>query len=89
MALGAQSGEVRRMIVTHGSRVALIGVSIGIAAALLLTRLLESMLFRVAGIEWLTYVAMSTVMVGVALLASYIPAWRASSVDPIVSLRAE
>jgi putative ABC transport system permease protein len=90
MALGAQSGEVRRMIVTHGSRVALIGVAIGIAAALLLTRLLETMLFRVGAIDWqLTYIAMSAIMVGVALLASYIPARRASSVDPIVSLRAE
>jgi putative ABC transport system permease protein len=97
MALGAQSGEVRRMIVSHGSGVALIGVAIGIAAAILLTRLLEvrtllwkDILFRVAASDWqLTYVSVSAVMVAVALLASYIPARRASSVDPIVSLRAE
>jgi putative ABC transport system permease protein len=89
MALGARSGEVRRMIVVHGGRVALIGVAIGVLAALLLTRLLDSMLFRVTAIDWVTFVVMSVVMIGVALLASYIPAWRASSVDPLVSLRAE
>ena len=89
MALGAQSGEVRRMIVTHGSRVALIGVAIGLVAAALLTRVLDSMLFRVAAIDWATFAIMSGVMVGVALLASYIPAWRASSVDPLKSLRGD
>jgi ABC-type antimicrobial peptide transport system permease subunit len=89
MALGAQSGEVRRMIVTHGGRVALLGVAIGVGAALLLTRLLDSMLFRVAAVDMVTFVVMSAVMIGVALLASYIPARRASSVDPMVSLRAE
>jgi putative ABC transport system permease protein len=89
IALGAQAGEVRRMIVTHGSRVALVGVAIGLAAALMLARLLDSMLFRVAAIDGVTFAVMSAVMVGVALLASYIPAWRASSVDPLVSLRAD
>ena len=89
MALGAQAGEVRRMIIAHGSRVVLIGVAIGITVALFLTRLLESMLFRVTAIDWLTFIVMSAVMIGVALLASYIPARRASSVDPMVSLRAE
>jgi len=54
-----------------------------------LRQLLDSMLFRVAAIDLVTFVAMSAVMIGVALLASYIPAWRASSVDPMVSLRAE
>ena len=89
MALGAQSRQVRRMVVTHGGRVALMGVGIGLVAALLLTRLLDSMLFRVAAIDLVTFVVMSAVMIGVALLASYVPAWRASSVDPMVSLRAE
>jgi putative ABC transport system permease protein len=89
IALGAQAKEVRRMIIVHGSRVVLIGVAIGVTVALFLTRLLEGMLFRVATRDWVTFVVMSAVMVGVALLASYIPAWRASSVDPIVSLRAE
>ncbi len=89
MALGAQAGEVRRMIVAHGSRVVLIGVAIGVAVALFLTRLLESMLFRVTAIDPVTFIVMSAVMIGVALLASYIPARRASSVDPMVSLRAE
>jgi ABC-type antimicrobial peptide transport system permease subunit len=89
MALGAQSVEVRRMIVKHGGRVTLIGVVIGVTVSLMLTRLLDRLLFGVAAIDMVTFVAMSAVMIGVALLASYIPAWRASSVDPIVSLRAE
>jgi ABC-type antimicrobial peptide transport system permease subunit len=89
MALGAHAGEVRRMIVTHGGRVALIGVAVGVIAALLLTRVLDTMLFRVAAVDWVTLAVMSVVMIGVALVASYIPAWRASSVDPIVSLRTE
>jgi predicted permease len=89
MALGAQAGEVRRMVVTQGGRVALIGVAIGVVAAVVMTRLLDSMLFRVPAIDLVTFMAMSAVMIGVALLASYIPACRASSVDPMVSLRAE
>jgi ABC-type lipoprotein release transport system permease subunit len=60
-----------------------------VIAAVLLTRLLDSMLFRVPAIDLVTFIVMSAVMVGVALLASYIPACRASSVDPMVSLRAE
>lgn len=89
MALGAQAGEVRRMIIAHGSRVVLIGVAIGVTVALFLTRLLESMLFCVTAIDPVTFIVVSAVMIGVALLASYIPARRASSVDPMVSLRAE
>lgn len=89
MALGARTGEVRRMIIAHGSRVVMIGVAIGVTVALFLTRLLESMLFRVTAIDPVTFIVVSAVMIGVALLASYIPARRASSVDPMVSLRAE
>jgi predicted permease len=89
MALGAQAREVRRMVVAQGSRVALIGVIIGVIAALFLTRVLESLLFGVAAIDPRTFVAMSALMIGVALLASYIPARRASAVNPMVALRGE
>jgi putative ABC transport system permease protein len=89
MALGAGSAQVRRMIVRHGSRMVLIGVATGLVAALALTRLLGSMLFRVPAIDVKTFIVMAAFVVGVALLASYLPARRASSVDPLVSLRSE
>ena len=89
MALGAQTGQVRRMIVGHGSRVALIGVAIGIIGALGLTRLLSSLLFRVTALDVATFLAISAMMIGVALLASYVPARRASRVDPMIALRSE
>jgi ABC-type antimicrobial peptide transport system permease subunit len=89
MALGAWAGEVRRMVVAQASRITLLGTAIGLAAALLLTRALEKLLFGVRPVDALTFIAMSSVMLTIALLASYIPAKRASSVDPIRSLRAE
>lgn len=89
MALGAGAPTVRRMVVMQGSRVTLIGVAVGIAAALGLTSLLESLLFGVKPLDVMTFAAMSLLMVGVALLASYLPARRASAVDPIQALRGE
>jgi predicted permease len=89
MALGAGAGQVRRMIVTHVGRVVAIGVTAGVVTALALTRLLDSLLFRVSAGDAMTFVVMSTVVIGIALVASYLPARRASSVDPLISLRAE
>ncbi len=89
MALGAEARALRRMVVVQGSRVTLVGIAVGVAAALLLTRVLENLLFGVEAIDLATFTAMTTVMLAVALLASYIPARRASSVDPLRSLRAE
>jgi predicted permease len=89
MALGAETRSLRRMVVAQGGVVALIGVAIGVVTALLLTRVLESQLFGVGAMDVLTFAAMSAVMLGVALLASYVPARRASAVDPMRSLRAE
>jgi putative ABC transport system permease protein len=89
MALGAAVRDVRRMVVVQGGRVALIGVVIGLVAAVFLTRSLESLLFGVAALDPIVLAAVSLLMVGVALLASYVPARRASAVDPMVSLRAE
>jgi ABC-type antimicrobial peptide transport system permease subunit len=89
MALGAQSTSVRRLVVAQGVSVAMVGVVIGLIAALALTRVLDSLLFGVKAIHLATFVAMSGVMAGVAFLASYGPARRASGADPIGVLRAE
>jgi ABC-type antimicrobial peptide transport system permease subunit len=89
MALGAGASEVRRMVVAHGGRVVLVGVVAGLIAAGALTRLLDSLLFRVPAFDAPTFIVMSALVVAVAVLASYWPARRASSVDPLVSLRSE
>ena len=89
MALGAQAGQVRRMIVAQGTRVVLLGIAIGVAVALAATRALASLLFGVAALDPLTFVAMALLMVGVGFLASYLPARRASSVDPVEAIRGD
>ncbi len=89
MALGAQAQEVRRMVVVEGARVVGAGVVIGIIVALGSTRALASLLFGVPALDLATFVGMSAAMVAVGLLASYLPARRASKVDPIESLRGE
>jgi putative ABC transport system permease protein len=89
MALGARTSELRRMVVVQGGRVTLIGVVLGVVGALALTRVLESLLFGVGAMDAPTFVSVSVLMLVVALLASYLPARRASAVDPIRSLRAE
>jgi len=86
MALGAQRPGLRRMIVWQGGRVALVGVAVGILVALGVTRFLSTLLFGVQALDASTFVVMSGVMLTVALLASYMPARRASSVDPMKSL---
>jgi putative ABC transport system permease protein len=89
MALGAESRQVRQMVVMQAARVVALGVLIGIAVALASTRALGTLLFGVAPLDLLTFVGMSAWMIAVGLLASYMPARRASNVNPIESLRAE
>ena len=89
MALGATSGTVRRMVVSQGARVVLIGVVIGVGAAFATTRFLGTLLYEVKAVDPIVFVAMSLMMLGVGMLASYMPARRASSVDPIESLRSD
>ena len=89
MALGAQQSGLRRMLVVQGGRVALIGVAVGVLTAFGVTRFLESLLFGVQAIDAFTFVGMSSLILAIALLASYVPARRASAVDPMQSLRAE
>ena len=89
MALGASTNAVRWMFVRQGSVVALAGVVVGAIAAGLLTRYIQTLLFGVGRMDPLAFAGMSAVMLGVAMLASYIPARRASRVDPVVAQRAE
>src|SRR4029077_13407767 len=88
-ALGAQPTDLRGMIVARASKLATIGVISGAVAALLLARLIRTMLFQVSPNDPATYAAVALVLTAVALAASYIPARRATRVDPIVALRHE
>ncbi|MGA2426965.1 MAG: FtsX-like permease family protein [Candidatus Acidiferrum sp.] len=89
MALGATTENVRKMIVMQGMGLALVGVVVGAAGALGLTRLMASLLYGVKTWDPLVLVSAAAVLAVVALLATYLPATRASRVDPIVSLRYE
>ena len=89
MALGAQKRDVLKLVVGRGMALAIIGTAIGLVASLVLTRLLRSLLFEVTPTDWLTFVIASIALLTVALLACYIPARRATKVDPLVALRYE
>jgi predicted permease len=89
MALGATPNGILMLIVRQGLIVSIIGVSLGLCGAFLLTRFMSSLLFGVRATDPLTYVAIALVLGGVGLLASYIPARRAARIDPMVSLRSE
>jgi putative ABC transport system permease protein len=89
LALGAQIRDVRRMVITHGMTMAVIGVASGVAGAFVLTRLIASLLFEVAPTDVATFAGVSIGLVAAALVACYVPARRASRVDPLVALRYE
>jgi putative ABC transport system permease protein len=87
IALGAQVGDTLRLVVVEGLKLAVIGVAIGLAAALVLTRLMASLLFDVSPVDPTTFLMTSALLIALALLACYMPARRAMRVDPIVALR--
>jgi predicted permease len=89
LALGAQGGDVLQMVLRQSTKLALAGVAIGIGAALGLTRMMVNLLFGVTAHDPLTFVAVAALLILVALLACYIPARRATLVDPMVALRYE
>jgi len=89
VALGASARDVVGLVLRQGVRLVLIGVGIGLVAALTLTRVMRTMLFDVSATDPLTFTVISLLLVGVAVLASYLPARRATIVDPVVALRTE
>jgi predicted lysophospholipase L1 biosynthesis ABC-type transport system permease subunit len=89
MALGARASEVSGMFLRHAAFLSAIGIVVGLAAALGLTRLMSSLLFNVSPADPLTYGLVSAVLVAIALLASYIPARRAAGIDPTEALHWE
>jgi predicted permease len=89
MALGARRADVLQMTVKQGLKLVGAGMIIGLAAAFLLTRVMASLLFGISATDPITFVGISLVLLVVAILASYVPALRATKVDPIIALRAQ
>jgi putative ABC transport system permease protein len=89
MAMGAQLGDVSRLVIGEGMNLALIGALLGFGGALALTRLLKTLLFGVSATDPLTFIAIAALLIIVALLACWIPARRATKVNPIIALRHE
>jgi putative ABC transport system permease protein len=89
MALGARQSNVLQLVVKQGMKLAIVGVTIGLAAAYTLTGLMKSLLFGVSPTDPATFAVITLLFAGVALLACFIPARRATTVDPMVALRYE
>jgi putative ABC transport system permease protein len=89
IAIGAQGRDVLRLVIGQGMRLALIGMALGVGAALALTRLLKTMLFGVSPADPVTFLAIVLLLMFVAFLACWFPARRATKVDPMVALRVD
>ena len=89
MALGAAPGDVRRLVIRYGGTLAVAGLVIGLAGAFALTRFIATMLFEVKPTDPLTFIAVSAILLGIGVFASWLPARRATRIDPIVALRSD
>jgi putative ABC transport system permease protein len=89
MALGANQGDILKLIVRKGLTLILIGAALGLGLAIALTRVISSLLFNVSTTDFLTFGGISLLLVAVALVACYVPARRAMKVDPMIALRYE
>jgi ABC-type antimicrobial peptide transport system permease subunit len=89
LALGAQPGSLLRLVLGQGLRLAAIGIAIGLAGAVMLTRILETLLFGVSTRDPMTFLGVAILLVMAVLIACYAPARRAARIDPITALRAE
>jgi ABC-type antimicrobial peptide transport system permease subunit len=89
LALGAHPANVLLLVLSQGLKMTLGGVAIGLIAALGLTRLLEKMLYGVSATDLMTFTVITLLLMAVALLACFMPAWRATKVDPLIALRSE
>ena len=89
MALGAQRADVLKLILRQGVLLAITGVGVGLAGSFGLTRVISTLLFEVAATDRTTFAAVSIGLLAITFVASYIPAWRATRVDPLVALRYE
>ena len=89
MALGAGRGDVLKLVVVQGVKLALVGVAIGVVGSFFVTPVIESQLVNVSPTDPLSFIGVSIFLTGIAFIASYVPARRAMAVDPLVALRAE
>ena len=89
MALGAQTRDILRLVVRQALLLVSIGIAVGLAGSLALTRVMASLLYGISATDRLTFVMTPLLLAGVALLASYLPARRAAKVDPMIALRYE
>jgi putative ABC transport system permease protein len=89
MALGAQTGNVMKMVIGNGMKMAVLGIVIGLGGAFAITRVMQNLLFGVSATDLLTFVSVPVILIGVALVACFIPALRATKVDPMIALRYE
>ena len=89
MALGARRADVLQMTVKDGLKLVCAGMLLGVAAAFILTRVMSTLLYGISATDPITFVGISFVLLAVAMLASYVPALRATKVDPIIALRAQ